>query len=317
MIQYKICNKQWLYQNYLELNITENDSIESIIKKFAQNLSKEPYKYNNILECICLLCTGNEQEDGQYNLFLDRLNTNNEKNLEIYKKLDFIIFTVNQTTVPNTHSINNLFKNIIVINIDIPAKYNFYYKTNTNKNETVDYTYGLKSGPNYTFFQIFQYLFKYNTSLLLECDTYLIDNWIQKIYKYVEHSNGFWISGTNYDGYNELDMTHIIYNHINGGVGLYATGCDNFNKFLNLCFQLLPLYVKQLKEIPYDYCIYETIKRGFNHDLKHRFLWNYIRRQYTKNNLIFNYSTSNQVDIKQNLDEIILAYSPAIIHKKG
>ena len=55
---------------------------------------------------------------------------------------------------------------------------------------------------------------------------------------------------------------------------------------------------------------------SFDHDFQNRFLWNYIRRQYTKNNLIYNYSTSRIYDREQSLDQIISAYSPAIIHKK-
>lgn len=317
MIQYKVCNKQWLYEHYIELNIQETDSIQSIINKFANNISRVPYNYKNSLECLCLLCTGNEAENGDYDQFLARIVSDNKVNRLVYQKLDFIIFTTNQPKLCTT-SIEKLFKNVITINIDIPIKSNFYYKTSKDIDTTLDldYTYGLKSGPNYTFFKIFQYLFKYNTSLLLECDSYLIDDWIKKIYDYVEYANGFWISGSNYDGNNQLNMTDILYNHINGGVGIYATGCDIFNQFLNLCFQLLPLYVKERSGIPYDYCIYETIQRGFDHDLQNRFLWNYIRRQYTTNNLIYNYSTSRICDREQSLDQIISAYSPAIIHKK-
>jgi hypothetical protein len=71
---------------------------------------------------------------------------------------------------------------------------------------------------------------------------------------------------------------------------------------------------KYSKNIPYDYCIYQTIEDYFNFDHNNRALWQFIKRNYVHNNMIVNYSTIKDMDI--DIKYIINKYNPAILHQK-
>ena len=270
----------------------------------------------NKLECISLLATSSEFQDNQYAIFLQSLQktiSENPINSHIAKSLDFNIFCTSQNHhLVDSTSLSNLFKNVNIISINIPDAYNFYNKLNENS----DLTYGSKSGPNYSFFQTFKFLDIYNTTLFLECDCYLSNDWLKRIYKYTRFSGSFWISGATYDGHNRLKHGDILNQHINGGVCLYATGCPIFKKFIDFCFDLVPSYISVSNYLPYDYIIYKIIEDHFNKNDANKILWQFIKRQYTKNNLIYNYSTKNDHDIKKKISDIIELYNPAIVHKK-
>jgi len=279
--------------------------------------NKNLIDYKNHLECICLLLTGNEVIDGQYDEWIRDINNSirsYEPNMQISKNLDLVIITHKKfINSIDTNLIADLFKNIKILDINIPQEYDFY----KDIPDQPDLTYGYRSGPNYTFFSTFQYLVNYNTTLFLECDCYLSEDWLEKIYQYSRNSGSFWISGATYDGHNLATYHDIANQHLNGGVCLYATGCDQLVNFMKFCFNLLPDYVKYyLKGIPYDYLIYKIIEDYFNYDDNHKELWQFIKRKYIVNNLIYNYSTNSSHDT--NIDVLSLAkkYSFAIIHKK-
>jgi hypothetical protein len=279
--------------------------------------SNKLINYKNNLDCICLLLTGNEVNDGQYNEWLFSLNDKIRKynpNIQISKNLDLVIITDKRSiNFIDTNLVADLFHNIKIIDIDIPTQYNFY--NNPSKNS--DFTYGYRSGPNYTFFSTFKHLEQYNTSLFLECDCYLSEDWLEKIYQYSRHSGSFWISGSTYDGYNMAAYHDISNQHLNGGICLYATGCQEFINFMKFCFNLLPDYVKYyLKGIPYDYLIYKIIEDYFNYDDQHKEIWQFIKRKYIVNNLIYNYSTNSTYDTSIGLSYITKKHSTAIVHKK-
>lgn len=285
------------------------------IDSYLDNKSLVDYK--NSLDCICLLLTGNETRDGQYNEWLSTLNDSIRRydpNMQISKTLDFIIITdAESINFIDTNLVTDLFHNITIIDIDIPKEYNFYNKLHKDS----DLTYGYKSGPNCTFFNTFQHLHKYNTTLFLECDCYLSKDWLEKIYQYSRNSGSFWISGATYDGHNLATYHDIANQHLNGGICLYATGCEQFTNFMKFCFNLLPDYVKYyLKEIPYDYLIYKIIEDYFNYDDNHKEIWQFIKRKYIVNNLIYNYSTNSAYDTSIDISYIRKKYSAAIVHKK-
>lgn len=279
--------------------------------------TKKLIDYQNHLDCICLLLTGNEINDGQYNEWLYSINQNircYNPNMQVAKNLDLIIIT-NKASINfiDTKLIADLFHNIKIIDIDIPKQYNFYNKISSDS----DLTYGYRSGPNYTFFSTLQHTTKYNTTLFLECDCYLSEDWLEKIDYYTKYSGSFWISGSTYDGYNMSPYHDIANQHLNGGVCLYATGCEPFLNFMKFCFNLLPEYVKYyLNIIPYDYLIYKIIEDYFNYDDTHKEIWQFIKRKYIVNNLIYNYSTNSTYDTNIDLSDIAKKYSFAIVHKK-
>jgi hypothetical protein len=278
---------------------------------------KKLIDYKNHLDCLCLLLTGNEVNDGQYNEWLFNLNDSIRRynpNMQISKNLDLIIITDKRSiNFIDTKLVADLFHNIKIIDIDIPKQYNFYNKFS----DDADLTYGYRSGPNYTFFSTFEHLHKYNTTLFLECDCYLSEDWLEKIYQYSRYAGSFWVSGSTYDGYNMATYHDIANQHLNGGVCLYATGCDQFINFMKFCFNLLPDYVKYyLKGMPYDYLIYKSIEDYFNYDDKHKEIWQFIKRKYVVNNLIYNYSTNSAYDTSIDVSYITKKYSAAIIHKK-
>jgi hypothetical protein len=272
--------------------------------------------YHNNLEAIVLLMTGKEIEDGQCLYFIQKLLQslkNNEANKLFAKLLDFkiIITKHNDLLIRYKEQLEQYFKNISIIRIDIPQQYDFY----DDYTETSDLRYGYKSGPNYCFFKAFDHLTMYNTTLFLECDCTIIDNWLERLYNYCRFSGQFWISGAWYDGLN-MDPYHSIVNqHINGGSGIYATGNPGFISFIKFCFHLLTVYVdKYSKNLPYDYCIYQIIEDYFNFDHDNRQLWQFIKRNYIHNNIIVNYSNPKDIDI--DIKYIINKYNPAILHQK-
>jgi len=273
--------------------------------------------YDNKLECVALLITGSELQDNQYSYFLKNIQKSiaqNPINAHFAKLLDFKIFcTTDNYSLIDINLLSSLFKKVEIIDINIPDKYNFYNTTKTNS----DLTYGYKSGPNYSFFQTFKFLTVYNTTLFLECDCYLTDEWLERIYNYTRFSGSFWISGSIYDGYNEATYSNIVNQHLNGGICLYATGCSTFIRFMDFCFNLLPSYILNVMDhMPYDYVIYQIIEDYFNFDDSHRLLWQFIKRNYSINNLIYNYSTKDSHDTNVKVSDIIKKYNPAIIHKK-
>lgn len=275
--------------------------------------------YDNNLECITLLATGKEFDNGDYDYFINMLLSTfnkNRSNKSISKQIDFVILThKNPSTIiqnfKNITKLKKIFRDVKVLQTDIPDEFNFYNNVTPKSN----LKYGLKSGPNYCFFQTFNQLSNYNTTLFLECDCILLDNWLERIYYYCKYSSSFWISGAVYDGDNLEPYHSIVNQHLNGGVCLYATGNNFVLKFMQMCFELLPIYVEKFnKDIPYDYCIYQIIEDYFNFDHTNRKLWQYIKRHYVANNLLINYSTDKDKNI--DIELVQKNYNPAIIHKK-
>lgn len=281
------------------------------IEKYLKESELRHYK--NKLECICLLITGTEQTNGYYDHFISEIKKTSTCGKIISQQLDFKIVTTDNF---NTEygEIEKNFKSVDIIKIYVPKYIDVYYNTEQECIGNMPIL-GLKSGPNYVFFQALRELVKYNTTLFLECDVFLSEDWISNIDKYVESANGFWVSGSVYDGQN-IDTIHDVLNsHINGGVGLYATGNTQFQKFMKFCYDHFPDYVNnKSSNLPYDFLIKMVIDDGFNQKDYYDNIWSFIRRQYHVNNHIFNYSTKKDAEI--NNEEIAKLYNYSIIHKK-
>ena len=276
------------------------------ISNYIKN--KKLINNQNNLESVCLLLTGDEFEKKLFDHFKSQIN---KTNTDITKKIDFNVLLKNNDKNQYELDFLNNFRSVNIIKLDVPIQYDFYSK----KDEIFDYKYGKFSGPNYVFFNAFEHLKKYNTTLFLECDCFLSEDWIDKIYNYVKFSGGFWVSGAVYDGVNNDVLDSLLNSHINGGTCLYKTSDESFQDFIKFCFDMLPIFVKLHNEnMPYDFYIKFLIDYHFDHDLKNRSIWQFIRRLYTKNNLITNYSTKN--DIKEDVEKIFEKYNCAVIHKK-
>lgn len=269
--------------------------------------------YKNKLECICLLITGKEKINGYYDHFISEIKKSSTDSKLISKNLDFKI-VVNEDIDIDYEWIKKNFKSVDIIKIYIPKYIDVYYNTEHECSGDIP-TLGLKSGPNYVFFQAIRELIKYNTTLFLECDIFLNEDWLHNIHHYVNNANGFWISGSVYDGQNTENIENILNSHANGGVGLYATGNIQFQKFMRFCYDSFPSYVEnKSSNLPYDFLIKMVIDDQFNSKNYHDNIWSFIRRQYNINNHIFNYSTKKDIVVENS--EIARLYNYSIVHKK-
>lgn len=296
-------------RNSYNLNSDLIDYQKYSITNYIKEIDLKPY--SNKLEAICLLLTGKELDNMQFDKFIQRLVTcSNEENYKYAQKLDFNIAT--QYTIDNKYKklLNTYFKKCNIITLNIPKNYDKY-----ELDEPSD-LYGTKAGPNWCFFQTLNSLKNYNTTLLLESDVFFNQNWLYKIHNYCLNSGDFWISGSKNYGYNKQSFNDISNEHINGGVALYATGNNLAMMWLRFCENILPEYVKyRINSIPYDYLLYMVLKDFYNFDIQNRNIWKFIANNYISNNLICNISSKQDQSVT--LKEFMQKYNFSILHKKG
>jgi hypothetical protein len=262
--------------------------------------------YSNKLEGICLL-VNSQNEISRLKTFCNKLSASlNEQNIQCAKNIDFHIASQYDIDMSVFDKIKPYFKSFNLIKNNIPAQYDHYVNPDDND-------YGVRSGPNFCFFQNIELHKDYNTTLFLETDVFFGESWLHNIYYYCLH-NIFWVSGAANDCQHLQNSRSIHSEHINGGVCLYATGNQSFQSWIKFCHQVLPFYVKhRLSGIPYDYLLLWVIKDFYDIDRKNRFIWQYILRQYIKNNLIYNYSDPNQTHDLHNIQK---HYKYSLLHKK-
>jgi hypothetical protein len=270
----------------------------------------------NNLECICLLTTDKEINGSQYQKFIDRLLVSTRSN-NITKTIDLKIIT-NKKSKQNLDlsKLETIFANVELITLNL-SKEEDVYISKLNPSQKLP-KYGLKSGPNITFFTTIKKMKTYNTTLFLETDCFLKENWINDIYNYVKYSNGFLVSGATYDGTVFTKAGSIMMSHINGGTALYATG----NKFLQKIVDILSTFLQKqvannMPGLAYDYAfklmLDNNLNNTFNNHEEHS-IWQFINRNYLPCKLIVNCSTSLDANIDKN--ELIRKYNYAILHKK-
>lgn len=271
----------------------------------------------NKWDCLVLLCTGQEHIDDVYLKFLENLNKTID--LKISKNLDFklIIKVKDKNKYEIPQYLINKFASVEIIAIDILEEVDIYDdKTKKIWNKEVLENYGSKYGPNFVFFETMKILREYNSSLLLECDCLLFDDWMNRINNYI-NSQSFLISGSHSDSSNNELYYHLRNQHINGGTAIYATGNVLFQKLMKLCEYLWPIYIKcHSFDLPYDYIILLTIQNCFDESLikSDKFVWSYIKKNYIYNSLVFNWSDTTHND--QDPVEIQYKCNPAILHQK-
>jgi len=294
-------------------NFMQNYNISQFIER--KDLKRLP----NELDAVCLLLNGEEMINGDYASFMVNLVNSIKKsheNIAIASTIDFNIYTQHDISIDSNYiiALSKLFANVNIIKSNIPHKYDFYGEPKSDQ----EIKYGYKSGPNYCFFDCFKHLNSYNTTLFLECDVILKNNWLSSIYHYTKFSGGFWVSGSQYYMNKSSNLHNISNQHINGGVCLYATGHLGLCQYMNFCLQMLPEYIKNINtSLPYDYLIYNIINDFFDFDHDQRSVWVFIKSQILTNNLILNYS-DKIIGRDIDLDSIVDSYSTAsIIHVKN
>jgi hypothetical protein len=271
----------------------------------------------NKLECLCLLTTSKEINNNKYNIFISNLVKTISTNIS--KNIDFYIVINNSNFDKEKLNINNLYKifnDVCVTNLNIHPSEDIYLNKYDLKNDLPKY--GLKSGPNICFFQSIKLLNKYNTTLFIETDCLLNEEWLTNIDSYTKSVNGFLISGATYSGDVFTKAGSAMITHINGGSALYATGNNILQEFIFYADAFLQKQIKKdMPGLAYDYAIKLLIDYQLNNSYNktnEREIWKFINRNYLPCNFIVNCSTS----LDSNIDLNILKqkYNYSIVHKK-
>jgi hypothetical protein len=313
-------NRSHSIEDYLHKNQKES----KIIGDISTYINKSNLiKYDNKLECICLLVTGNELENGLYDSTIRQI-YETIKDRNAYLNIEFYIITNHKYDITSYDNIfiqkmKTKFKDVKIISLDIPKDKDFYI---VNTNDIIDINnilkYGSKSGPNFVFFETIKKLYKYNSTLFLECDCYLAPDWIDKISNFVANQQ-FLICGAQYDGYNNNQYFSLLNNHLNGGTSICATGNKVLQGFLEFCEHCISIYPKYYNhDLPYDCLINLILQKHFDMEdnKSNKEIITYIKKHYLPTSLIINYSTKNIDDLNKSLEEIKTQYNYAIIHKK-
>jgi hypothetical protein len=294
-----------------DLEIVSEQNLNVVLAKHPLPFTDDELRtVSNKLECILLLLSEHEINNHLFEHFLEQIDRSmsHKNNRSLATKIDMKILINTKIKNLDITTLNKYFKSVEIIYSNIPAKLDFY---ETSINAYKNYRqYGMKSGPNYMFFEAFKYLSKYNTTLFLECDCILRNDWLKKIYQYTEYAGGFWISGGCYGVPNSENLYSTLNTHINGGVALYATGNNFLLRFLQHCDKLFPYFLALDPTLAYDYYIRLLIdiysQTRDNDNIR------FINRQYLINNLILNYSTHTLDKANHNLSK----YDYAIAHIK-
>jgi hypothetical protein len=254
------------------------------------------------LECIALLTTSFEVNSGRLKTFLDRLYPTLVK-----RDLDFIIFLNTPTEIFGLERFMPFFNKVEVISTDIRPE------EDVRVNGKNNLTYGGCSGPNILFLRSIRYCQKYNTTLCLETDCYLMNQWLDSCINYVKYSGTFLVAGAAYDGVTLQIPLHdtLMFHHLNG-VAFYNTQSEYFRTLINDTEILIKKLAKEQKPTAYDYVMIKCIQYGLNEN--HTF-WNFIYRNIVKTTLITNFSLPEDKYVP--FADILLKFPDAvIIHKK-
>jgi hypothetical protein len=254
-----------------------------------------------ILECVALLTTTFEIKNGRLDRFIDRLLPTLVKT-----DIEFIFFLNKPSSVIRLRELSRFFKNVHVVSNDISDEDDVRYSNHAN------ITYGGISGPNIHFLKSAEYCKKYNTSLFLETDCYLMETWLEDCINYVRYSGSFLVAGATYDGLLQIPRNNpVFFNHING-VAFYNTGSEYFKLLLEKTDSIIRSEVKEGKSHAYDMAM--TLAIYENLDINYEF-WRFILRNITKTTLIVNYSLD--MDKHTSTSSILQKYPGAvIIHRK-
>jgi hypothetical protein len=224
------------------------------------------------------------------------------------------IFTNTLDVDINGDIVKHLFKEVNVINTAIKKEDDVYIMGCDNPNPP---TYGWANGPNLLFMTAMEHLKKYNTTLVLETDCTLYENWLNKCIDYASIEY-FLVSGSTYDGNAIYDPSdNLIISHING-VAFYKTGSPIFQHVI----ESLEKYIRHsvLKKFffcSYDYSLYQMtlLYIRSEKDNVSKF-WKYVLRYILKTSLIINMSPPKDKNITES-QALSVHKNCAILHKKN
>jgi len=287
-------------------------SLASRIKPFRLSIKggqeKDDLKLDSpvskqILECVGLLTTSFELEDGRLKLFLDRT-------LKTLQKvhLDFVIFLNKTVDIEQLIEPYRKFFNVVVVYHNIPKEDDVRILTpNTLE-------YGGCSGPNIQFLKSARYCKKYNTTLFLETDCILEEGWLNACINYVRCSGTFLISGATYDGLWKIPLGESAYFHHINGVAFYNTMSPYFEKLLDETETYIKDSARRGLMVQYDVGISQSIENKLK-AYDNYYYWRFMYRQIIKNTLIVNCSLPSDKDIE--IEDILFKFpSAVIIHRK-
>jgi hypothetical protein len=307
------------YNQFLKINCTAKKELVESPKplKVSDYIDfNNLFHFKNKLECICLLVCDRELSDKYFYNFINQIVKKTPK--EHTKDISFKIF-INKSSslIPKeaVASLKQVFEFVDVINLNLEKHEDLYLKRDLPTKEPLP-ELGYLSGPNKMFYDAIKVCSEYNTTLLLETDCLLGKNWLHRINDYIRTSNGFWISGSMYDG--NANFEKYMKSHINGGTCLCATGDSNFQKFLDLFYDWFKITVKTDNYLAYDYGIKKFIMSNtevYQNIEKERKIWQFIDRMYARNNLIFNLSV--HVDKLEDIKRFNELFNFAILHTKA
>lgn len=270
----------------------------------------------NILQGIYLLTTHKEITNNRYQKFIQHLVAKTQRT-DISKTIDLNIVLNHTHKTLSIGNTNHIFKSVNIIDLKLDPQEDVYLSTMPNHGQLPKY--GLKSGPNITFFKTLQDASsKYNTILLLETDCILSDSWLINIYNYIRYTNGFLISGAIYDGNVFMKAGSPMLTHINGGTAIYASYHPALQHFVSILEKFLLYQVNNnLPGLAYDYAAKLLIDHQINHmqdTSTYNNFWKFINRNYLCNKLIGNCCTGMDANI--DIDDINRRYKFSVLHKK-
>lgn len=310
------------YSNYgkhegrFKNKIEQDLSVVRIDFDISQYINYQDLVYpNNNLECICLLTTTKEINNNDYDRFIEHLIKNTKSSI-ITKNIDFKIIVNKSIQKINTTYLSKIFRSVKIINLELDDNEDIYLKSLPEGHQLPKY--GLKSGPNISFFQTIKLCTKYNSTLMLETDCMLGKDWLSRLYNYTKYSNGFLVSGATYDGSVFAKAGSTMLSHINGGTALYATGHNVLQQLIIVLSIFLQNQIKKnMIGLAYDYALKILIDNNLNNiniSSEDRAIWKFINRNYLPCKHIINCSTPNDKTLDPNI--LNQQYNYAILHKK-
>jgi len=153
------------------------------------------------------------------------------------------------------YKVDQIFNHIHIIDIAIPADFNFYKRINDGSLDLKKFIYGYKSGPNYQFYALMKRLILdgYRNVYLCETDTFPVRaDWGVCLMKEAAYQNEFWVLGSPFLGRSKLDPSLAL--HINGSA-IYALQSKGFVDFLTRWESVLLNLVQKIPNVAYDWAM--------------------------------------------------------------
>lgn len=262
----------------------------------------------NVLHAIAIATTSKEIDSIAFKRFMTQFKFLEPTDLTLVITIDNMSHKTDVSTM--VQSIRSKFRSVDIVYANILQEDNVY--ETSEKDIEIIPLYGLISGPNLLFLNCMEYCKQFNTTLLLEIDCVIRKDFIQKLSKFVEHSGGFLIAGSTYDG--DLSVFKDIrqYLHHLNGVALYKTSDPLFHFMLEQLSDFIIESVKKTPVLAYDIAMHLMIQERVLQP-KADIRWKLIFKNVIKTPFIVNLSPQRDLDT----ENILKNYpSCVVLHKK-